>query len=493
MTRNITTFIAIALLTIITAQHQAAQAQDTAASEANEGYDETAIIHEALAPWTGDLDGIIERQRLRVSVPHNPLAVAYDGEKRIGLAVEIERELEAWLEETLDTGIDVILMPMPRDRLLPAVLEGQADLSMGNWTVTPERSESYAFTDPIRTGVDEILVTGPAAPDVVSFDDLARYGLYLRTSSSYHAHIQSLNEDRIAKGLEPIPVSEANPLLEDYDLLDLVNAGIAPAIIVDNHKAEFWAQLFPDIKLHPELTTHSGGEIAWALRPDSSKLLAHINSFVAKIRKGTLLGNILINRYLGSIEWIDDIRNRETMGRFDEVAPFIQTHSQAYEFDWIMVLAQAYQESKLDHSLKSPAGAVGVMQILPDTAADPNVAIPDISTIDNNVHAGVRYLRFLRERYFSDPEITDLDQTLLSFAAYNAGPANIAKARKKATELGLDPNVWFDNVETATARTVSREPVIYVRNIFKYYVAFQLSVQTIEQRQQVIEEMKDQG
>jgi membrane-bound lytic murein transglycosylase MltF len=143
-----------------------------------------------------------------------------------------------------------------------------------------------------------------------------------------------------------------------------------------------------------------------------------------------------------------------------------------YDFDWLMIGAQGYQESQLDQSARSHAGAIGIMQLLPTTAADPNVGIPDITTERDNIHAGVRYLRFLRDRYFSEPAINALDQVLLSFAAYNAGPGNIAKSRKLAAKMGLNPDVWFDNVELATAKAVSREPVIYVRNIYKYYIAY---------------------
>ena len=139
-----------------------------------------------------------------------------------------------------------------------------------------------------------------------------------------------------------------------------------------------------------------------------------------------------------------------------------------------MIAAQGYQESQLDQKKRSPAGAIGVMQVLPTTAADPNVGIPKIDELENNIHAGVRYLRFLRERYFSDPAIDPLDRALFSFAAYNAGPANIARARRLAAAQGLDSTVWFNNVELAAARSISREPVQYVRNIYKYYVAYGL-------------------
>lgn len=127
-----------------------------------------------------------------------------------------------------------------------------------------------------------------------------------------------------------------------------------------------------------------------------------------------------------------------------------------------MVAAQGVQESRLDQSARSQAGAIGAMQLLPSTAADPNVGIPNIEQLEDNIHAGVKYLRFLRNRYFDDPDVTAVNQTLFAFAAYNGGPARIARLRREAAEAGLDPNVWFDNVEVVVTKRIGRETVQYV-------------------------------
>ena len=134
--------------------------------------------------------------------------------------------------------------------------------------------------------------------------------------------------------------------------------------------------------------------------------------------------------------------------------------------------AQGYQESRLDQNAKSPVGAVGVMQVMPSTARDKNVGIPNIEEIDANIHAGTKYLRFMTDRYFDDPDIDTLNRGLFSFAAYNAGPAKVSKLRKEAAKMGLDPNVWFRNVEIVAAKRIGRETVQYVSNIFKYYLAY---------------------
>lgn len=446
-----------------------ATAQTATEADAAEFLTETA-----LEPWTGDLDGIAERGFLRIAVPHNPLFIVFDGEKQIGLAVDAARELTKHLAEAHKIKLTPVLMPLPRDRMLPGLAKGEVDLVIANLTVTEERAKTVAFTDPLRKGVKEIVITGPKAGDVASFDDLVDHGLALRRSSSYFTHAEALNAARKEAGKPEIPLTEVEEVLEDRDLLEMVQAGLIPAVVVDDHKAELWAQAFDKLVLHPDLALNDGGEIAWALRQESPKFLEALNGFVDKIEKGTLLGNMLDKRYLASPEWVLKSTANDDIDRAKGVQEVIRERAPDYEFDWKLIVAQGYQESRLDQSARSKAGAVGVMQLLPSTAKDKNVGIADISTVENNVHAGVKYLRFLMDRYYSEPEISDLDRKLFSLAAYNAGPGNISKARKRAVKMGLDPNVWFDNVETATAKAVSREPVIYVRNIFKYAVFIRL-------------------
>jgi len=334
------------------------------------------------------------------------------------------------------------------------------------------------------------VVTGPAAPEIASFDDLAATKVHIRRSSSYFEHLSLLNEARKKEGKPEIPVYEADEHLEDYDLLDMVNASIIPAVIVDSHKAALWAQVFDNIRVHEDLAVNTGGSIAWAVRKDSPKLLEAVDGFVKTAAKGTQLGNVLIKRYLKSTKWMDNALAAKERQKFRDTVDFIKRHADTYGFDWLMVAAQGYQESRLDQSKRSPVGAIGIMQLLPSTAADPNVGIPDIGKADRNVEAGVKYLRFLREQYFDDPEVTPFDKALFSFAAYNAGPGNIAKARRKASAMNLDPNVWFDNVEVAAAKSISREPVVYVRNIYKYYIAFKLAEEAREAREAALEGQK---
>jgi membrane-bound lytic murein transglycosylase MltF len=298
--------------------------------------------------------------------------------------------------------------------------------------------------------------------------------IYLRPSTSFYEHLTALNAKRVATGNAPFPIEDADENLTDDDLIEMVGAGIIPATIADEPVAKLFAEVFDGVRVHDDLVLASDQHMAWAMRKDSPKLKALVDDYVAQARKGTKLGNILLAKYLKSAEWAKNALADADRQRFEGIAELLRTYAGKYDFDWLMIAAQGYQESRLDQSKRSRVGAIGVMQLMPTTARDPNVGIPDVHLQEPNIHAGVKYLRFLRDRYYSDPALSTLDQTLFSFAAYNAGPGNITKARKRATKLGLNPNVWLDNVEIAAAKVVSREPVVYVRNIYKYYVAYKL-------------------
>jgi membrane-bound lytic murein transglycosylase MltF len=226
------------------------------------------------------------------------------------------------------------------------------------------------------------------------------------------------------------------------------------------------------------------------VRKNSPKLKAIVNSFMEKHRKGTLMGNILFERYLKNTKWVRNSFDEDDLARFRESIEFFKRYSKQYGFDWLMIAALAYQESRIDQSKRSPAGAVGVMQLLPSTAADPNVNISNIEELENNIHAGVKYLRFMRDRYFENEQMDVLNKMLFSFASYNAGPAKVSQLRRRARKKGLDPNIWFRNVEIVAAKRIGRETVQYVSNIYKYYVAYRLIVNKLESKEEMKKERR---
>ena len=234
-------------------------------------------------------------------------------------------------------------------------------------------------------------------------------------------------------------VGDASEYLEDEDILEMVNAGLFDWAVVDDYKALIWADVFENLTVREDIVFRDGGQIAIAIREDSPKLMDALNEFLKSHRQGTLKGNILINRYLRDFDWAKNALDAEDYKRFQDVVGIFRTYGEQYGVDYLMVAAQGYQESRLDQSVRSRAGAVGIMQLLPSTAKDPNVGIPDITSVEPNIHAGVKYLNFIRTRYFSDPEMDRFNQTLFAFASYNAGPARIRKFAGQGGAARIQP------------------------------------------------------
>ena len=389
--------------------------------------------------------------------------------------VRLQKDLNAGQGRGLHQ-IEIVPMPVSRDRLIPALLNGNADLVAADLTITDVRSDLVDFSTPLVRNVDEIVIFAPGKGDDVSvLDDLSGRSVYVRKSSSYFEHLSEFNKDLITRGRKPVRIDEANEYLRSQDILDMVNAGLVSATVVDGYKANYWSKIFADMNVREELVVHAGGEIAWVFRKDSPQLAAVINRFVRNHRQGTLIGNVLINRYMENLDWVQNSSSAESAARLRPLLEHFRSSAEEHDLDPLMLVAQAYQESKLDHSRVSSAGAVGIMQIKPSTAADRNVGFDDISSPADNIRAGTKYMRFLMDRYFSQPEMGEVQQWIFALAAYNAGPARIQNLRKLAAAEGHDPNLWLDNVELIAARKIGRETVGYVRNVFKYYVAYRLA------------------
>ncbi len=431
-------------------------------------------------PWSGDLQGMIKRRVIRVLTVYGAPRYFLDGPEQKGIVYESLKEYEKELNAKEKTGnlkVHVIFIPVARDQLIPGLREGRGDIAVASLTTTPEREALVDFTIPASKEISEILVTGPAAPPVQTLDDLAGQTVHVRESSSYFSSLQTLSKKLTAAGKPPIDIQPISELLEDEDILEMVHSGLLPWTVVDDFQAEIWAGVFDQLTLRTDLVLRSGGHVAYAFRKDSPQLAASLNAFLKANRQGTLFGNILINRYIKDFDFVNNAMDPQEYQKFQRISEVFKQYGDQYGIDYLMVTAQGYQESGLDQSVRSKSGAVGVMQLLPSTAKDPNVGIPDITVEEKNIQAGVKYLAFIRSRYFDDPAMDTMNQTLMSLASYNAGPAKVNSMREKAASQGLDPNLWFNNVEVIAAREIGRETVQYVANIFKYYTTYLMATE----------------
>jgi membrane-bound lytic murein transglycosylase MltF len=454
---------------------------------------EKALMDRILTRRTGDLNE--QWKAVRVLVSYNQTSFFEAGGRIKGLEAELMRQYEKYLRERASGGsgaqINVIFIALPFKELIPALIDGRGDVVAAGLTITPVRQRRVAFTDPYIKDVDEIIVAALHATGPGQEKDLSGRRIHVVSGSSYVQHLQALNRQFAREGLEPMEIVQVSENLESEDLLQLVNAGIFELTAVDRHIAELWSKVLKNIVLHKDVTIHAGGQIAWAVRKSNPRLRESLNAFLREHREGTLLGNMLIKRYYEKTRWIQNPLGTAEQRQLETMGDLFRKYAQKYGFDWLKIAALAFQESRFDQSKKSPRGAVGVMQIKPETAADPNVAVENVSQLENNIHAGVKYLAFLRDRYFGDAAIEPESRVDFTFAAYNAGPARINTLRRKADKMGLDPNKWFFNVEHVARKEIGMETVQYVANLNKYYIAYKSLGAAWKKRKAAVEHLKE--
>ena len=437
--------------------------------------------------WTGDLDGMIKRRTIRVLVPYSKTYYFVDRAVQRGISYDLTRLLEADLNKKLKTGhmrLSVVCIPVNRGEMISGLLEGRGDIAMGNLTITPERLTQVDFTQPFMRNAVEIVITGPGADPIATIEDLSGKEVYLRKSSSYYQSIETLNAELARARKAPVKVVLAPENLEAEDILEMVDAGLVKMTIVEDYLATFWKQIFPRLTLHPDVAVRTGGDIAWMMRKDSPRLKDELDAFIARLGKSGQR-NDLLTRYLKNTKWVKGVTSTAEIRKFEQTVTLFRKYGDRYDVEYLLLMAQGYQESALNQAARSPVGAIGVMQIMPATGKEMRVG--DISQIEPNIHAGVKFLRAMMDGYYANEPMDRLNKTLFTFASYNAGPRRIGQLRGLAAQRGLDPNIWFNNVELMAAEKIGRETVTYVSNIYKYYLAYQMIEDERAKREKVKE------
>ncbi len=445
--------------------------------------------------FRGDLPEMRKRGFIRALVTYSKTDFFFD---RKGLGGFQAALLQEW-EKRLNKGarkeserIRIVYVPVPFDRLLPDLVAGKGDVAAALLTITPERERQVSFARGTGLRVAEIVVAGAKAPALKTLEDLSGKTVWVLRGGSYLDSLERLNRDLATRGKPPVIIHVADQHLLSEDLLELANNGVIDYTVVDDFKAGLWAGVLRHLKLYPKLTLRKATPVAWAIRKNNPKLLASLQEHVRLTRKGTMLGNLLFRQYYGNTRRLRNPTSEQARKRFEHLIGLFRKYGKRYGFDALALAAQGFQESGLNQSRKSPRGAIGIMQLLPSTARGKAVGIADIHKVENNIHAGAKYLAWLRDHYLAEPAIRAEDRFALALAAYNAGPAKLRKMRQLARRMGLDPNRWFGHVEVAAGLITGRETVRYVANIFKYYLAYRLMSGIDEQRAKTLGSLRDQ-
>jgi membrane-bound lytic murein transglycosylase MltF len=439
------------------------------------------LIHEK---WHGDLDGIVNRRILRVLVAPNKLGFYFDGSKIHGALYQFCQEFERLLNQKLHTGnlaIHLAFIPVGRDNLLPRLAEGYGDLVATMMVTSSQPQYAVEFTDPLYDDASAAIVSG-RGDQLSRLEDLSGRTVYYFSNTIPYENLRRLSEDLQRDGKPPIHLTPAAPDLQVEDLLEMVNAGLVPMTVAEDKVAQYWAQVLTNLKIQSHVVV-AASPLAWAVQPNTPQLKSVVNEFIRDHKVGTVYGNTVTARYLSHIKWVRDAVAGEDLAHFEEMVRLFRRYGNKYDFPYLLLAAQGYQESGLNPGLRSKAGAVGVMQIKPSTAAAAPIDITGIEKIDRNIEAGAKYLRYMVSHYYANEPMDQITKGLFALASYNAGPDRIEKLRTLAAAEGYDPNLWFNNVEFIAARRIGAETPNYVNNIYKYYLAYKMTIEQDARRQ----------
>jgi len=458
---------------------QAALAEASSAVPLDDG---SSVLYRTLEPFQGDLPEIWRRGQLRVLVPYSHTEFFVSKSRPGGYDYEMALRFQQWLNghRPKDAAtLSIIFVPTPVGRLLPDLVAGRGDIAAGLITVTPERQREVSFALPHITKVDEVVVRHKAAPPIPSPEALSGKAVHVLAGSSQADHLRALNRRLAERGLAPVQVVELPAPASREDLLHMLDAGIFSYVVMDSFLAEVWSQVFADVAVDEGAKLAKGGQIAWATRPGNPELLAAVNGFVSqRSKEARLTSAVLFRRYYQSGMRLQNAVGPDELARLKELASIFHEAGDRYGFDWLLLSAQALQESQLNPKARNASGAVGLMQVLPRTGEQ--MGFPDIDSPRSNVLAGAAYLHYLRHEYFEDAALDPAERIYFSLAAYNAGPHLVHELRNRAKRMGLDPGRWFGHVEIVAQHVIGDETVEYVANISRYYLAYRLTMDALQ-------------
>lgn len=430
--------------------------------------------------FIGDLGSIRERRILRVLVSYNRTNFFHTIKGQRGL----EHDLIKAYEKHLNRGprkeeykTHIVFLARPFNKLFDELSAGHGDIIASGLTVTPEREAIMDFTAPYIKNIKEILVSSKNAPQITRLEELSGQQIIVVANSSYIIHIEQMSQSLGRLGLPGIEIIHANPVLEAEDLLEMVNAGLFEYTVVDHHIAQIYQHTYHHLNLQENIIFHHGGQIAWALNKNLPNLKKSLNNFINSYAKpGKFLGNSIFQKYYKNPFWVKEPLSLTALDDTPCLQYYFEKYAEFYDFDWFLIASQAYQESKFQQNLTSRANAQGIMQIKPSTAQSKVVNIPNIDNLEDNIHAGIKYLAFIRDYYFSKPEYSKEDTINFSLAAYNAGPGRIRRLQREAEAQGFDPHKWFYNVEVLARQAIGHETVDYVTQIQKRKIGLKSSM-----------------
>ena len=431
------------------------------------GYGQSGLVDHLDNKAKGGLDHILKTRYMRVLTTKNAYDYyIYQGRKR-GIQYEMAMEFTKYLNSKYtkkgQLPIAFELIPVDFDQLIPMLQNGKGDFIAVGLTQTPERKKQIDFTTPYQL-VDDVIVTRKE----LSKKDWKKQNFHVQENSSYEKALTSKN----------IKVENIDPNFNPADVMEFISLGKYDYTLVNSFWAENISKMFGNLVVIKTNEFRKRVPISWGVRKNHPKLKKELNAFLPKVAKGSFLGNIFGRKYFKNIGRIQAVNSNFKENKVSDHDDKFKKYGKKFGFDWRLLAAVSYQESRFDQSIVNQWGAIGMMQIKQMTANEPYINIKNVKGMDNlenNIHAGSKYLAWIKDRYFDkNKKMKEVDRIRMTLASYNAGPRRVQQAIEKARKMGLDPNIWFRNVELAMLERGYPEPVVYVSEINKHFVSFVL-------------------
>jgi len=434
--------------------------------------------------WSGTYSEMIQRGEIRIAVPYDRTIYINDKGTPRGLSVEIAKGLAKWINakyaiQLKGKAVSVKLLPTINSQLLNTVPAGQADIAIGNIGLYEPIANSQALIVNHASKVEqEVLVTGPSSPPVEKLIDLSGQTVYGSRNTNFHTTLSAVNRELKQAG--KLPVNLISPLgdLDDEDLLEMLNAGLISYVIVGDWKYRLWQSIYKNIVAHEDLSAKDAGWVGWVVRSNNRDLNDDLFAFYQSDDFENSRRAFRQEDYKEHLKGLKDPIDKTAWARFESMRPLFDRFGAEYKLNPLFIASLGFQETLLNQNAVSAVGAIGVMQLMPTTGM--SLGVGDIHLLEPNIHAGADYMNQLISKYFPDAHFDGNNRSLFAVASYNIGPNNVAKARDQARQLGFDPDQWFGNVEFIATERMGYEPMIYVRNVYKYYMSYRLKLKEIQ-------------
>lgn len=391
-----------------------------------------------------------------------------------GEAIGVESVRLRAFEQFLNRGskgppITLKLIPKAKDQLLGALQRGEGDLVAPGELLPQGATRQISRSRAVVPQVAMVLVSRQGGVRYKNYQQLSGRSVALSAGSAAGSALEEINRGLMQAGRAPIAVEWVDPTLAVEDVLEMVQAGVYPATVVERTIAERWAKVLPKLRIEPQLTLGDSADMHWFTRKDASMLRASVDRFLQNYSApdDQDAAFVRVYRRLYRVQYPLDRIGRQ---RLEKVRPTLQRHAQQQDIDWLNLAALAFKESTLNPAARGASGATGLMQVTPATAR--SMGVSDIGRLDNNVLASAKYLTSIRRTFFASPRLNERERMAFVLAAYNLGPQRVQSLRAEARRRGLNPDQWFFQVERVAMSTMGMGVVSYVNAVNKYYLAY---------------------